>query len=472
MSRITNNINSLIAQRVLGLQSSRLNQSLQRLSTGLRINSGKDDPAGLIASEKMRSEKVAISAAQSNISRASNVVSVSESGLSEIAGMLNDLETLVDLSSNESGITDDERRANQLEIDSILDSIDRIASSTELQGRKLLNGSLGYVTSSVHVSQIAGMQINSARIPQGSFSPVNVRVTGIASMASISYISGTIAGSARTIEVVGNTGREIFTFGVGTTVDNMVSAINQATKVTGVSATASGANYVHFRSTSYGSSQFVRVQLLNGSTYSMAGNKYEDYGRDVTATVNGMTTIGDGFRIGLRTAALNIDMTLTQAMATQTATAATFEITGGGARFAVSPRVDEGSIAALGIPSLNTTMLGDRNTGLLYTLATGEKNALNQDNYATAQSIIRLAANQVAQLRGRLGAFQKDTLDPASSSLSIQFENVSSAESAIRDTDFAQETANLTRGQIMVQAATMVLKQANASPQSVLSLLQ
>jgi flagellin len=472
MSRITNNISSIIAQRVLGVQTTRLNTSLQRLSTGLRINSGKDDPAGLIASEKMRSEKAAINAAQSNVSRASNVVAVSESGLSEIAGMLNDLESLVDLTSNEAGITEDERRANQLEIDSILDSIDRIANSTELQGRKLLNGSLGYVTSSVHVSQVAGLQINSARIPQGSHAPVNIRVTGIASMASISYISGTIAGSARTIEVAGNIGREIFTFGVGTTVANMVSAINQATKVTGVSATASGTGYVHFRSTGYGSSQFVRVQLLNGSSYGMSGNKYEDYGRDVTATVNGMTTIGDGFKIGLRTAALNLDMTLTKAMATQTTAAAVFQITGGGAKFAVSPRVDEGSITALGIPSLNTTKLGDRNTGLLYTLATGEKNALNQNNFSTAQAIIRLAADQVASLRGRLGAFQKDTLDPAASSLGVQYENVSAAESAIRDTDFAQETANLTRGQIMVQAATMVLKQANASPQSVLSLLQ
>jgi len=126
MSRINTNVSSIIAQRILTTQNTRLNQSLQRLSTGLRINSGKDDPAGLIASETLRAEKNAVQAAQTNVARAVNVVAVAESGLSEITTLLTDLEDLVDRSSNETGISDDERVANQQEIDLILDSINRI----------------------------------------------------------------------------------------------------------------------------------------------------------------------------------------------------------------------------------------------------------------------------------------------------------------------------------------------------------
>jgi flagellin len=252
----------------------------------------------------------------------------------------------------------------------------------------------------------------------------------------------------------------------------MVSAINQAANTTGVSAYASGTNYVYFRSREYGAAQFVRVKLLSGNSFNLAGGKTEDYGEDVVARVNGMTTVGTGLKVSLRTSSLDADITLTTGMATQTTATAAFQITGGGATFSFTPKLDFGSLASLGVDSVQTTSLGDRNTGLLYTLATGEVNALTNKNYQTAQQIVRLAANQVAALRGRLGAFERDTLATSDSSLAIQYENISSAESTLRDADFAQETSNLTRAQILVQSATIVLKAANQAPQAILSLLQ
>ena len=105
-------------------------------------------------------------------------------------------------------------------------------------------------------------------------------------------------------------------------------------------------------------------------------------------------------------------------------------------------------------------------------LASGGASSLDSNNLVTAQKVIDKAIKQVSSLRGRLGAFQKFTIGSTINSLGVAYENVSASESAIRDTDFAQETANLTRNQILSQAATTVLAQANAAPQNALSLLR
>ncbi len=129
MTSINTNVPSMIAQRVLGLQNKSLVISLERLSTGLRINHGKDDPAGLIASENLRAEKRAIGSAISNAQRAEQVINVAEGGLQEIANLLVELQSLVAASANEAGLSSEEKDANQLQIDSILQTIDRLADA-------------------------------------------------------------------------------------------------------------------------------------------------------------------------------------------------------------------------------------------------------------------------------------------------------------------------------------------------------
>jgi flagellin len=127
---------------------------------------------------------------------------------------------------------------------------------------------------------------------------------------------------------------------------------------------------------------------------------------------------------------------------------------------------------AVGIRSIKTADLGDSVTGRLSSLGSGQTNQLTSGNYATAQEIVRLASEQVATLRGRLGATQQTTIASTINSLKVAYENVSAAEGAIRDTDFAQETSNLTRSQILVQAATSTLQLANQAPQNILALLR
>jgi len=147
MSRINTNVGALVAQTHLARSQQQLQSTLQRLSSGLRINRGADDPAGLIASETLRSEISGIGQAIANSERASNVIATAEGALNEIASMLTSLQELIVGAANEGAMSEDEIAANQLQVDSAIESITRIANTTTFAGLHLLNGSLSYVTS-------------------------------------------------------------------------------------------------------------------------------------------------------------------------------------------------------------------------------------------------------------------------------------------------------------------------------------
>ena len=153
-----------------------------------------------------------------------------------------------------------------------------------------------------------------------------------------------------------------------------------------------------------------------------------------------------------------------------------FGITGGGATFSLGAQVNEANLATIGIATVDTANIGktmDANSQIrtLADLGSGKTAAVNTGDTKLAQSVVNQAVKDIAAMRGRLGAFQKNVLGATINSLNVALENVSSTNSAIRDTDFATETANLTRSQILAQAATNVLSQANQSPQQVLRLL-
>src|SRR5687767_11465476 len=158
MSRINTNVSSLIAQRVLRKNNDALNTSLERLSTGLKINRGADNPAGLIASENLRAEKVGIQSAISNAERAGNLIGTAEGGLDEISTLLTELQGLVSESANSGGLSQEEIDANQLQVDSILATVNRIAGSTSFQGIKLLDGNYDYTTANVDDASFDNVQ--------------------------------------------------------------------------------------------------------------------------------------------------------------------------------------------------------------------------------------------------------------------------------------------------------------------------
>jgi flagellin len=206
MSRINTNVSSLIAQRVFRSNSDKLNTSLERLSTGLKINKGADNPAGLIASENLRQEKTGIGTAIDNAGRASNIIGTAEGGLNEVSSLLNELQGLVGQAANSGGLSSEEVAANQLQVDSILGSINRIAASNSFQGKKLLNGNLDYTVSSVTSTAIDNLHVNAARLADGATGSVVVQVVASAETAKVGYTAGAVAGGTATIEVAGNAG--------------------------------------------------------------------------------------------------------------------------------------------------------------------------------------------------------------------------------------------------------------------------
>jgi flagellin len=508
MSRINTNVQSLLAQRVLGQNNASLSLSLERLSTGLKINRGKDDPAGLIASENLRAEQRAIGQAIANAERADQVVNIGEGGLQEVSGLLTELQGLLTASANSAGLAESERTANQLQVDSILQTIDRISSSVSFQGVKLLNGNFDYQTSA-RVSGVSDVQINGAKF-QGASLDVDILVTQSAQQAGLFLSAGGTSidlggsGGEFRIDVTGALGARELTFNSGTTLADIATAINTFKDVTGVEANVSGTG-IKLSSTDFGNDEFVSVTVLDDggitgtdvgiydleaqnfnvaettvrSTYGDASNGVRDAGQDIGASINGIKAVANGRDIRINTdfldVAVTLDVATSQALGSVnggTPGNSAFTITGGGADFQLAGQVDISGKVSIGIGEVSSRRLGSSTVGFLDDLASGKAyNLADGEGVTNAQKIVSQAIEQVSSLRGRLGAFQKNTVGATVRNLAITLENTQAAESVIRDTDFATETASLTRGQILVAAATNVLSLANTQPQNVLQLL-
>ena len=486
MSRINTNISALIAQNNLARANTDLSTSLQRLSTGMRINRGADDPAGLIVSERLRTEIAGVGQAVDNIERASNVIATTEAALQEINTLLVSIKGLTIEAANTGAFSPEEIEANQLQINSAVESITRISNTASFAGLKLLNGSLDYITSGVDTSEISDVRINSVNFGTDTSKPVTVEVLNSAETAQL-FISGNVGGtggtllSSVTFEVQGNDGVQVFSFTSGTSLSAVVAAVNSTKDATGVSASLVSATNqssgMILTSTEFGSSSFVSVRKLDDGdffqTYDEKGGSaiQRDEGEDVLALVNGSLALGDGLDVSLYSSTLNLDMSLTETAAQTTGSVYEFEITGGGATYQIGPVVNAQQQVGFGIQSVAASSLGDSKTGFLSSIVSGGENSLVAGKPREAGAIIDRAIDQISILRGRLGAFEKNTLQATLRSTQVALENLTSSESNIRDTDFAEETSNLTRAQILQQAGTSTLALANSSAQNVLSLL-
>jgi flagellin len=476
MSRINSNVPAFVAQANLRRANQDLQINLERLATGLKINRGKDDPAGLIVSENLRSEMASISRAIENTQRAVNIISTTEGALNEVAALLTDIQGLILQSANEGAVSDAEVRANQVQIDSAIESITRIANSTTFAGRRLLDGSLAYVTSGVDSNRIASMNITGVTFGSNSSVPVEVLVTQAAETGRLFFTQSTLA-SATTIEVSGKNGVVSLSLPANSSQQNILDAINLNTDATGVEAVLSAGNVV-LKSTDYGSDSFVRVDVLTGGSFNTykdaAGTTLAtfDEGVDIQATINGALAVGLGLSVTLNTQAL--DLSIDFDASTTLSASTSFEILGGGAAFQLGPQAIANQQANIGVQSVAASRLGNNVVGFLSQIKTGEQYALPDSDSASkkqAADIVAEAIRQVAVLRGRLGAFERSTLETNINQLEITLENLTASESSIRDTDFAEETSALTRNQVLVNAATSVLALANAQPQQVLALL-
>ncbi len=488
MSRINSNIPALTAGFQLGRNQRSLSVSLQRLSTGLKINRGADDPAGLIVSQRLRSEISAVGQAIKNSERAINVIATTESGLNEISSLLNDIQGLVVEAANRGAFSDEEVAANQLQIDSAIDSITRIANTSTFAGKKLLDGGLDYFTSGVNNTLLADVDVLEANFGSRDFIPVVLDVSQSALRAELRFEGSAIGTTAVSIDLQGPDGIITLSFPASATTNQIVDSINTVSEATGVVASANGysdasdpttASGVIFNSVEYGSEAFVSVTVLQNSgeflledragvvvNPTSGGGRTE--GRDAVGTINGKATVGDGLKLSLSSFLLNVDIVLDTTFG---ASNTSFEIIGGGSLYQLGPRVNVNQQETIGVKSMQANKLGNRLVGFLSELQSGEPNALRTGNFNQASKIIDQVITEVSVLRGRLGAFERNKLQPNITQLQVAIENLTASESIIRDTDFAEETTDLTRAQILVQAGTSILAIANAQQQNVLSLL-
>lgn len=301
MTRIYTNIPAMTAQKALQANYSGLETSLERLSTGLRINSGKDDPAGLIASEMIRSEITGIKAAISNTSKANSMIAVADSALNQITLLLNEVRGLITEGANDAAMSPEMINANQFQIDASLDAIDRISAMTTFMGKKLLDGSLDFVTQGVPRNEIQDLTITQAQFgTKLKTLDINVAVREAAEKAAL-YYSSSILSDDVTLSIGGNLGKAVQQFSKGSSITAIADFVNANTDVTGVMAVVqSNATYGTLVTSSTGPNNdiiiragtageqagFIEVKYTYGNDRGIVVEYGESYGAGTPATIN------------------------------------------------------------------------------------------------------------------------------------------------------------------------------------------
>jgi flagellin len=346
-------------------------------------------------------------------------------------------------------------------------------------------GGFGLITAGTYNGVTTGGSTGSAslsdlKIEQANFgtaSSINVQVDidTQATQATLIYSGGTLT-SDLVLQIGGKNGFDTLNFGSGTTVASIASAINQISDAIGVSASvassATSGSILRLESVEYGSDAFVSARPLNSATFAVtdfAGTSTDrTTGTDVSLRINGVQATGKGLRASINTSTLDLNFQVNDQL--QDGDEFDFSITGGGANFQIGPDVVSNQQARLGIQGLSTATLGGV-SGKLYELRSGGAKDLATDTKGAAK-VVDEVITSVTGIRGRLGAFQRTTLETNIFTLNDVLENLTDAESQIRDADFAAESARLTRAQILVQSGTSVLAIANQNPQNVLALLR
>lgn len=455
--------NTLSLLNILNRTSIRQSASLTRLSTGLRINKGSDDPAGLIALRGLESELTSVDAAIVSNTRTAAILGVADGALSEVAELVKEISKLAAASTNSAALSPSEIAANQSQIDNALESIDRIVRTTQFNGKKLLDGSLGINVSGVTAANITDVRVYSRNTASTNTS-LAVNVVSAATQASISGYVTTSASSDTSITVQGKLGTVVIDISSGENLSSVASKINDATGQTGVTASASGAN-LSLSASDYGSSAFVRVTTLSGDTTNYTAKNAT--GTDANVTVNGQKAAVDGLAVNYSANGLNLTFNLSSTF-NQSAGNDTFSVTTGGATFQLG--TDGSTRVTIGIDGLFSHQLGSSVNGYLSSLKSGGANSLvNDPNQASI--VAAKAMSAVATAQGRLGGFTKFQVETALNSMNATKIGLEVARSVIADVDYAQETAELNKQNVLLQSAIVLLGIANQQSGQVLSLL-
>lgn len=286
------NISSLIGQLSLNRSTSLFNTSIRNLSTGIRVHSGRDDPSAFLASSMMESDIASLTQAVANCQRANTALSMADSALSTVNSLLIDLRGLVTEAANSGPTSEEGLEALQLQIDSTLDTINRIASSTQYLDKTLLDGSLDFTTYGVDDSKAEQVVIHQANFEGRTEKEVSVKVLETAQQAGLHYAIGATTDKV-VLQITGNLGSQVFEFDKNADVQSIAEAVNRSSDSTGVGARIySEATNGSIALTSYGDDN--DILLTASQAGSLAGNIVVAF----TADREGNDTLGVNFTAG------------------------------------------------------------------------------------------------------------------------------------------------------------------------------
>jgi len=509
---INTNLASLNSQRNLTTSQASLSTSLQRLSSGLRINSAKDDAAGLAISERFTSQIRGNTTAARNANDGISLAQTAEGGLSTAGDLLQRIRELAVQSANGTN-SDSDRKSIQGEVSALSNELNRVANTTQFNGQNVLDGSLTSAQFQVgaNANQTINVGVQSAKatdIGNNTLAAVYGNAAGSANAATATTSNGVLA---QTLTVTSGTGTSTSVdVKVGDSSKKIAAAVNALSATSGVTATASttatlsgpaatgfadgslqftlrGDNSIESDANSTAVTISAKIKGGDLSAVAQAINaQVGTTGISATIQTNG-TTHNKEIKLTNASGA-DIQITNTNGAADDSLAAAALRgpdqpangsvaavegtqqvIGASGSSSTVGGHLDFSSESGFTINSTTTDIVSGSTGSDLQSVAKIDVSTVDGSNKAL--KTLDAALNQINANRASLGAIQ-NRFASTISNLNIATENLSASRSRIQDTDFAAETANLTRGQILQQAGTAILAQANSLPNGVLSLLR
>jgi len=494
---INTNVASLNAQRNLGSSQSALAKSMQRLSSGLRINSAKDDAAGLAISDRMTSQIRGLNQAARNANDGISLAQTAEGALQESTNILQRMRELAVQSANDTNTSSD-RASLQAEVSQLQSELDRIADTTTFNGKNLLDGTFSGAKFQVgaNANQVISFSVSSAKSTDLGSNRIEAdggaMQTAIAAAITLPAANGFTGGDVTLAGTFnGEAYDETITLASGDTAEEIATAINSASDTTGITATATtkakldpavdGAtsftlNGTVIAATVDGTDLTTLVSAINEK--SAATGITAEFGTDKTSLIM-TSSAGDDIEISDYIVAGAVDgatvATFAGGLADDTFTAAQNLI------YDSTPADSDDSSRVGGYITLDSTdtftatwedatMTGATTTEASALEAISDVSVSTQADANDAISVIDGAISKIDNMRGGLGAIQ-NRFESTIANLSNVSENLSAARSRILDADIAQETSAMTKNNILQQAGVSILAQANQAPQLALSLL-
>ena len=410
--RIQHNIMAMNAYRNYNNNTSALSKNLEKLSSGYKINRAGDDAAGLAISEKMRAQITGLKAATKNVKDGVSLVKTAEGALQEVHDMLNRMDSLATQSANGTYDNEVDRLNLQKEVNSLRSEIDRIADSSNFNGKKLLDGSLDGLQTSIFKGA-ANAGGNTAGIDLSITHDKQISVGGQKLDFSIKFV----------------------------TIDNQ-----DATST----LTANGSLEIKLKQGEKYDAAKIQNLIAHANINAVKGKMSADELADLNQVLADVKVSGKELDIG----------TQDNAVAATAGTPEPNRTTGEKLTLQIGDTADRFNKMKVNVGDMHAKALG-----------IADLTIANQDGAAAAIQNIKDAINTVSSTRGDLGAIQ-NRLEHTQNNLSVMTENIQDAESTIRDTDVADEMMAYTKNNILVQSAQAMLAQANQVPQGVLQLLQ